>query len=187
MIELVNQHGCPIGYTGKKRKLMKIKIEEKGKEIGIAITKKQTCPAGTAYWQIDYLYRGICIHSAGTGAIWGNPNPIEMLDRKFTVNQYHYQDIPTPDPQPVGKDYEGRTIKVGSSDGRPCWWEEVWKTHRQAIIESLEQIVDPNEFELDQLQDQFEEFLDEKTGGCNRGWCTRCKFEPVCQGQEVIV
>jgi hypothetical protein len=47
---------------------------------------------------------------------------------------------------------------------------------------------DPNEFELDQLQDQFEEFLlDKKTGGCNRGWCTRCKFEPVCQGQELIV
>ena len=125
---------------------MKIKVNEKI-AVGFAITQKSTTPSGNAYWQIDYLFNGICIHSAHTGPISGNPNPIDMLDRKFTVTQYHFQDIPNPDPQPMGKDYEGRTIKAGSvnpggSSSRPCWWEEIGITHRQAIIEAVDQIVE---------------------------------------------
>ena len=124
---------------------MKIKVNEKI-AVEPQIIQKSTTPSGNAYWKIDYMYNGVCIHSAATGCISGNPNPIEMLDRKFTVNQYHFQDVPNPDPQPVGKDYEGRTIKAGSlSEGgpsRPCWWEEVGKTHRQAIIEAIDQIME---------------------------------------------
>lgn len=120
---------------------MKIKVTEKI-IVEPQIIQKSTTPSGNAYYQIDYLYQGFCIHSAATGCISGNPNPIDMLDRKFTVNQYHFQDVPNPDPQPTGDDYKGRTIKVGSSDSRPCWWEEIGKTHRQAIIEAIEQIVE---------------------------------------------
>jgi hypothetical protein len=54
---------------------------------------------------------------------------------------------------------------------------------------AMQQREDLNEWELDQLQDRFEEFLDgQGTGsGCDRKWCERCEFEPVCQGQEIIV
>jgi len=95
------------------------------------------CPAGTAYYTIDYLIDGVCIHSATTGAIYGAPNPIAMLDRFFTWNEYHYQDIDNPDPEPEGI----AGIKKGTTGGRPAWWIEKSKTHRQAIIDAVSQIV----------------------------------------------
>ena len=71
---------------------MKIKINEEI-AVEVKITQKQTCPAGTAYYNIDYLIDRICIHSAATGAIYGEPNPIAMLDRNYTITECHYQDI----------------------------------------------------------------------------------------------
>lgn len=118
---------------------MKIRIE--GAEIGVEITQKMVCPAGSAYWIIDYTLDGVCIHSASTGAIYGKPNPIAMLEATHTTDEEHYQDVPNPDPQPEGGMMYGKQIKVGSINGRPAWWAENEKTHRQLIIEAMAQIV----------------------------------------------
>ena len=111
-------------------------------DLDVIITQKYVCPAGTAYWQIDYCIDGICIHSASTGAIYGSPNPIEMLESEFTWNETHYQDILNPDPVPEGEERQGRKIGVGTSGDRQAWFETKSKTHRQAIIDALEQIVE---------------------------------------------
>jgi len=95
---------------------MKIKIDNA--EISIQVISKMVCPSGRAYWKIDYMYEGICIHSVHTGAIYGNPNPVAMLDETYTISEYHYQDIPTPDPQPADGMMYGKHIKVGSVNGR---------------------------------------------------------------------
>lgn len=120
---------------------MKIKIDNA--EIGVQVTQKMVCPAGTAYWQIDYMFEGVCIHSAHIGAIYGSPNPVATLDWTYMIRpiEYHYQDISAPDPQPTDGMMYGKRIKVGSVNGRPAWWVEKGKTHREAIIESLGQIV----------------------------------------------
>ena len=119
---------------------MKIRVDEKI-TVDVKITQTMVCPAGTAYWTIDYLIDGICVHSATTGAIYGSPNPIEMLDRKFTYVEYHYQGIPNADPEPTGEEAKGRNIQCISVDGKRAWKEEKGKTHRQAIIEAVSQIV----------------------------------------------
>jgi hypothetical protein len=113
---------------------MKVRVNEKI-VVEVKITKTMECPAGTAYYNIDYMIDGVCIHNATTGAIYGAPNPIEMLDRQYTWTEYHYEDIPNPDPRPAK--YTG----AGSSNGRPAWWIEKSKTHRQAIIDAVSQIV----------------------------------------------
>ncbi len=122
---------------GKDGREMKIKVNE-NIAVGVKITQTMVSPAGTAYGTIDYMYEGVCIHSATTGAIRGEPNPIAMLDRSYTWTEPHYQDIPNPDPKP-----EGTTAKIsaGSYGGRPAWWEEKAQTHRQAIIEAVAQII----------------------------------------------
>jgi hypothetical protein len=118
---------------------MKIKVNDEI-VVEVKITQKQTCPAGTAYWNIDYMINGVCIHNAATGAIWGNPNPIKMLDDEYEWTEHHYQDISNADPIPV--DRIGKKISVGTSNSRDCWWEQKSKTHRQAIIDAVAQLVD---------------------------------------------
>lgn len=125
---------------------MKIKVNEKI-AVGVKITQKMVCPAGTAYYSIDYMYESpngekICVHSAGTGAIYGEPNPIAMLDRTFSWSEPHFQDIPDPDRKPEGEAARGRKICVGRHGGRNAWWDEREKTHRQAIIDAVAQIVE---------------------------------------------
>ncbi len=119
---------------------MKIKVAE-GIEVGVAITETSRCPSGSAYYTIDYLIDGVCIHSATTGAIYGNPNPIAMLDRLYTWTEEHYQDVLNPDPVPEGDERKGRTISGGTVGSRHAWWEEFSQTHRQAIIKAAAQIV----------------------------------------------
>lgn len=119
---------------------MKVKVNEKI-AVDVKITQTMVCPAGTAYYTIDYLIDGVCVHSATTGAIHGAPNPIEMLDRMYTYSEYHYQDVLDPDPEPTGDNAKYQAIRVGTSGGRPAWWEEKGKTHRQAIIDAVSQIV----------------------------------------------
>jgi len=118
---------------------MKIRIGEA--EIGVEITQKMLCRAGTAYHQIDYTYRGICIYSVSTGAIYGQPNPLGILDVAYEWSIPHYQDIPEADPMPEGENRVGRTIKRGTFGGREAWWEVHTKTHRQAIIDAIAQII----------------------------------------------
>lgn len=120
---------------------MKVRVNEQI-VVEVKVTQTMVCPAGTAYYTIDYLVNGLCVHSATTGAIYGSPNPIEMLDRMYTYSEYHYQDTPNPDPMPEGEDAKNRIIKSGSVGGRRAWWEEKGKTHRQAIIEAVAQIVE---------------------------------------------
>ena len=119
---------------------MKIKVSNEI-AVEVKITQKQTCPAGTSYWNIDYMIDGVCIHNAATGAIWGEPNPIKMLDDEYAWSEYHYQDTSNPDPVPADKDRIGRNIGVGTSNSRNCWWEVKSKTHRQAIIDAVSQII----------------------------------------------
>ena len=119
---------------------MKIKVNEKI-SVSFEITQKSTTPSGNAYWQIDYMYQGICIHSATTGCISGNPNPIDMLDRIFEKTVYFYQDIPNPTPKPGVEEF-GRKICAGTAGGRPAWWEISPITHRQAIIDAVAQIIE---------------------------------------------
>lgn len=124
----------------KERKGMKIKVTPEI-VVDVEIIQKQVCPAGSSYWDINYLVDGICIHNATTGAIYGKPNPIATLDREFDTTEYHYQDIPNPDPEPQGDERKGRSLGGGSSSNRPAWWEVKHKTHREAIINAVNQVV----------------------------------------------
>jgi hypothetical protein len=58
---------------------MKIKINE-NLIVDTICTQTTTCPAGTAYWRIDYRINGETIYSCSSGAIYGQPSPIEALD-----------------------------------------------------------------------------------------------------------
>jgi len=120
---------------------MKVKVNDKI-AVEVKIIKTMDCPAGTAYWTIDYLIDGVCVHSATTGAICGVPNPIAMLDRHYSFSEIHYQDISSPDPRPMGDEAKGREIGFGSYGGRPAWFEKRSNTHRQAIIDAVSQIVE---------------------------------------------
>ena len=113
---------------------MKIKIGKN--EVEAAIIKTYDTPAGLSYYRVEYKVDGICIHAANTGAMHGSPNPIAILDGDHTWTEYHYRDIPNPDPTPVGAG-----IKVGTAGGRKAWWEDKTKTHRQAISDAISQIV----------------------------------------------
>ena len=119
---------------------MKIKVTEEI-AVGVKITQTMVCPAGSAYHTIDYLVDGICIHSATTGAIYGEPNPIAMLDRSYSSQTIHYQDIPGPDPKPAELGTTARPGGSGTIGERPAWWDQISKTHRQAIIDAVAQIV----------------------------------------------
>jgi hypothetical protein len=119
---------------------MKIKVDGKT-AVEVKITCTMTCPAGSAYHTIDYLIDDICIHSATTGAIYGEPNPIAMLDRSYSSQEIHYQDILNPDPKPAGLGNDGQGGGSGTIGNRPAWWYQISKTHRQAIIEAVAQII----------------------------------------------
>lgn len=124
---------------------MKVKVTE-SIEVEVQVTQKSTCPAGTAYWQVDYMVDGLCIHSASTGAIYGNPDVIAMLDREYPIYEYHYQDVPDPDPVPTGDAAIGRnitqvTVGKGGKPSREAWCEETLLTHRQAIIDAYNQLI----------------------------------------------
>lgn len=119
---------------------MKIRVGEH--EIGVEIVQKHACPAGTAYYKVEYLHQGVCIHAAHTGPIYGRPNPLELLDDCYNWTETHYEDIPDADPVPEGDARQGRTIKHGEYGGRPAWWEICGKTHRQAIIDAMALVVD---------------------------------------------
>jgi len=120
---------------------MKLQVAP-GIVVGVEVTQKQVCPAGTAYWRVDYTVEGVCIHSAATGAIWGRPDVIDLLDTEYIYNIYHYTDITNPDPLPDSDNREGRVVRVGTSGNRPAWWEEITTTHRKAIIHAYTQIVE---------------------------------------------
>ena len=118
---------------------MKIRITDKI-VVDVKTTMTMQCPAGTAYYTIDYLIDGFCIHSATTGAIYGNPDVVAMLDREFSKpKEYHYQDIENPDPRP--ETTKTRKIFSGTVNGREAWYEEISISHRQAIIDAFDQLV----------------------------------------------
>lgn len=120
---------------------MKVKVN-KNIAVEVKTVCTMTCPAGSAYHTIDYLVDGICVHSATTGAIYGEPNPIAMLDRSFSEREYHYQDIPDPDPKPAGLGNQGFPGGSGTVGNRLAWWLEKSLTHRQAIVDAVAQIVE---------------------------------------------
>jgi len=119
---------------------MKIKANDQI-TVDVKVTQKQVTPAGLAYWQVDYMVDGMCIHSATTGAIHGNPDVVAMLDREYDYTVYHYQDIANPDAEPTGEDRKNRRLGGGTSSNRPAWWENFNTTHRDAIIKAYGQLV----------------------------------------------
>ena len=118
---------------------MKIKVNE-NIIVEPQIRQTSTTPSGNAYYNISYLIDGICVHNATTGCISGSPNPIAMLDHTYESTETHYQDIANPDPAP--ESVQNGKIQIGSVGGRPAWWIVRQKTHREAIIEAVAQIVE---------------------------------------------
>lgn len=57
---------------------MKIKIND-DLTVDAVTTQTSTTPAGLAYWRIDYRIKGETLYSCSSGAIWGQPSPIEAL------------------------------------------------------------------------------------------------------------
>lgn len=119
---------------------MKVRVNE---EIVVDVKVSQTAstPSGNGYFSVDYLVDGICIHRAFSGCVSGAPNPIAALDSCFEVTEYHYQDIPDPDPKPESIPVSVGKLYGGTSGERPAWWITRRKTHRQAIIDAFAQIV----------------------------------------------
>jgi hypothetical protein len=119
---------------------MQIKIND-DVVVDVRVITRMVCPAGTAYYRIEYLVDGLCIHAASTEAMYGTPNVIATLDYAYEWTETHYQDIPNPDPRPKDDKVNGKNIRSGSSGGRPAWWIVKTKTHRQAILDALAQVV----------------------------------------------
>lgn len=90
---------------------MKIKIN--GNELGTRTVRTQSCPAGTAYWKIEYLHSdGSVIYTIGSDAIYGQPSPLAALDWSHEV-------FP-------------RIFENG------MWKREL---HREALLRALEQVI----------------------------------------------
>jgi len=123
---------------------MNIKLNEEI-AVDVQVTQSYQCPSGEAHWQIDYMVDGVCIHSATTGAIRGNPDVIAMLDRKYIVEgPYHYKDIVNPDPIPESTAnhlIKNQMVCLTGEKSRPVWYEEITLTHREAIIKAYSQII----------------------------------------------
>ena len=112
---------------------MKVRINSEI-TVDVKVTQTMVCPAGKAYWQIDYIVDGYCIHSATTGAIYGSPDVIAMLDRKYTYSVEHDMS----DPVPTGTDHK---IRYWHSERGDFWAEEFAATHREAIIKACNQLI----------------------------------------------
>lgn len=124
-------HAIKLVQRREREGIMKIKVNDK-----IAVESRSiqtmTCPAGTAYWHVEYRYNGMVVHTAHTKAIWGNPDTIAMLDHEYEVS------IPLAT-EPKGDAAKGRRIRNYGGDK----FEEVISvTHRQAIIAAVDQLVD---------------------------------------------
>lgn len=109
---------------------MKIKINETT-AVDVRVIQTTVCPAGTAYYRVEYLKDGLCIHAASTKAMYGSPDVIAMLAQTYEINEYHSMD----EPQEPG-------CHAGTVGGKPMWWITREVTHRQAIVDALAQIVE---------------------------------------------
>lgn len=116
---------------------MKIKIEKFEVDVRAEVTC--SCPAGTNYWLVSYCVDGLSVHSIQTKAIYGTPNPIELLESDYTWKEVHYTDKPNPAPFPkIGM---GRELHCGTYGSRPAWWEICTITHREKLTQALNQLV----------------------------------------------
>lgn len=89
------------------------------------VTQATTCPAGTAYWVVDYAIREVTIYTAHTGPIFGSPSPIALLDQ--TIERW----LPCADPNTPGY----FTLADGQGQVR------ITKTHRDWLIDALASVV----------------------------------------------
>ena len=90
---------------------MKIKIN--GIELETRTLQTQSCPAGTAYWKIEYLHSdGSVIYTIGSDAIYGQPSPLAALDWLHEISPRIYE------------------------NGE--WKREL---HRESLLRALEQVV----------------------------------------------
>jgi len=106
---------------------MKIKINSQI-TVEPIIIRTYTCPAGTAYWQIDYRHNGITIHSAHTKAIYGTPNPVAMLDEQYERRVECTADTPG-------------AVKWSNCDTGDHYMVTSHPTHRQSIEQAIAQLV----------------------------------------------
>ncbi len=75
----------------------------------VRIVKKMVCRAGAAYWTVDYMIDGVCIHSAVTDAIIGFCE--EMFEGKREV-----------DPESItGNAFSSNGLSFSLKDGRKTY------------------------------------------------------------------
>ena len=104
-------------------------------------TQTHTCPAGTAYWQVDYQYKGMVVHTATTGAIYGQPNPIAMLDYEHTDKRTVRDGDPA-----LGEGWtkqgEVRVLSNGNHGDYAATEYTRTQTHRAAILAAISQLAE---------------------------------------------
>lgn len=100
---------------------MKIKIGNH--VVGVKVTQGQVCPAGTSYWYVDYTVDGVAVHTAKTGAIYGQPNALAMLDNDVKVFDHTLD------------------VHRWSCNGVTRRGDYVRKSHRELLLQALDQVI----------------------------------------------
>jgi hypothetical protein len=117
-----------------------MRIRVGGIELEVECTLTRACPAGTGYWSVDYLLDGVCVHKASSGAIWGRPDVVAMLDsviggmRRVPVGAEgakHFR-------QDAGKVGYWHTCEAAEAEMAEM---ADTRTHREAIVEGLACVV----------------------------------------------
>ena len=111
---------------------MKIKVNvnrnEDGKVVIInAMTAKYNSCAGGAYYSVYYAIGSETVYVANAGMSSLAPSPIELLDRSTKKS------VRVPEGTPNAKQH--------SCDGETWRAIDVYKTHRELLLEALSQIV----------------------------------------------
>ena len=79
--------------------------------VDVVVTQTTRCPAGTAYWIVQYCIDDLPIYTVHTAAIYGQPDAIAILDQ----------------------DHERRRLSDGARVAET-------RTHREWLIGVLDQI-----------------------------------------------
>jgi len=84
-----------------------------------------TCPDGVhAYYDISYHLDDECIYTIASGALSSQPSPIAALD--WPTDRLE----PSDDPNQI----------TWSIDGKPGRWGRIKHTHRELLIEAINQL-----------------------------------------------
>jgi hypothetical protein len=113
-----------------------MQITINGVPLTITATQTSTCPAGTAYWQVEYRRTGdqLPCYIICTGAIYGRPDALAMLDATHELNE----SILPADVDPA----VARSATVYES-GQPDHVTHLWReTHRATLLRRVAMLTD---------------------------------------------